>query len=91
VIRLPRFAHRGRQPAQSARLYVRAGCGLCDEAARLLRPLERNGRLSLAHIDIESDPELRSRYLLTIPVLEIAPDRILAWPFDQAAVEAALW
>jgi hypothetical protein len=93
VIRLPRFAHRARptaQPPRPARLYVRAGCGLCDEAATLLRPLERAGRLRVERVDVESDPELLRRYGLSIPVLQIGRQPALAWPFERRDVEAIL-
>jgi hypothetical protein len=69
---------------------VRPGCGLCDQAAALLQPLERAGRLRLERVDIESDPDLLRRYLLAIPVLELGPGHSLGWPFGRAEVEAAL-
>ena len=48
-------------------LYTRQGCHLCDEAkatlaSQGLRPME---------IDIDSDPELRSKYTECVPVVVI--------------------
>lgn len=48
-------------------LYTRQGCHLCDEAKATLagqglRPME---------IDIDSDPELRSKYTECVPVVVI--------------------
>jgi glutaredoxin len=48
-------------------LYTRAGCHLCDEALAVLR---RHG-LQPALIDIDSDPALRERFNLCVPVVEI--------------------
>jgi len=53
-------------------LYIRAGCGLCEDmkaviaATRLPRPHE------LVEVDIEGDPALLEAYGRSIPVLEIA-------------------
>ena len=48
-------------------LYTRQGCHLCDEAHRLLR---RYG-LTVSLIDIDSDPELNSRYNECVPVVVV--------------------
>jgi glutaredoxin len=48
-------------------LYSRQGCHLCDEAAVLLA---RHG-LTFDTIDVDGDPELRSRYDACVPVVVI--------------------
>lgn len=56
-----------RRPRPPARLYTRAGCGLCDEAAQLLR----DEGWQVESVDIDTDPDLTKRYSLLIPVVEI--------------------
>ena len=58
---LPRTADR------QVLLFTRPGCCLCDEAEALLR---RHG-LSPTKIDIDQNPELRSRYTTCVPVVVI--------------------
>lgn len=48
-------------------LYTRRGCHLCDDAEQLL--LENGMTPTL--VDIDNDPELKSRFNETIPVVEI--------------------
>lgn len=48
-------------------LYSRHGCHLCDDAAAILA---RHG-LAFRTFDIDSDPEIRERFHLCIPVVEI--------------------
>lgn len=48
-------------------LYTRQGCHLCDEAHDLLL---RHG-LSPQCVDIDADPELRSRFNTCVPVVAI--------------------
>ena len=74
-----------------ARLYVRVDCHLCDEAAALVDLARRRGaQIELERIDIEADPALLRRYLLSIPVLELVGRSRLEWPFSLADLERAL-
>lgn len=63
-------------------LYGRAGCGPCDEARDVLRALlDERAHADLAtptltEVDIDADPELQSRFLATIPVVELADRRL---------------
>ena len=45
-------------------VYTRAGCHLCDDAIALLRRHGHEPRL----IDIDTDPQLRERYNVCVPV-----------------------
>lgn len=54
-------------------LYARKDCGLCDEAKAELAALENEFPHRLAEVDIESDPALLKKYLVSIPVFEIGP------------------
>lgn len=49
------------------RLYTRAGCHLCDEAAQVLR---QHG-LQFEPFDIDADPQLQARYTACVPVVVI--------------------
>ena len=59
-------------------LYARKDCGLCDEAKAELAALENEFPHRLAEVDIESDPALLKKYLVSIPVLEIGPYTLTA-------------
>jgi glutaredoxin len=48
-------------------LYTRNGCHLCEDAEQLLR---QEG-LTPTLVDIDHDPELKSRYDTCVPVVEI--------------------
>jgi len=48
----------------------RDGCGLCDEMLAELRALGSSQALPpIEVVDVDSDPELRRRYGLNVPVL----------------------
>ena len=53
-------------------LYQRSGCHLCEDLLRELEQLRSEGRFSLALVDVDASPELRSRYGDRVPVLEDA-------------------
>ncbi len=65
-------------------LYHTADCHLCDEARQLLVQIPK---LVLEEVDIGTDPALRERYGLRIPVL-VRPDVgiTLDWPFTLSAI-----
>jgi hypothetical protein len=77
-------------PRVRARLFLKADCGLCEEAIALLRPFERRGHLALELVDIAANPELFRRYCFAIPVLAIEGGPTLEWPFDRAALRKVL-
>jgi len=53
--------------APSVVLYTRRGCHLCIDAEQLL--LQHGVRPTL--VDVDSDPELKSRFDVSVPVVEI--------------------
>lgn len=68
------------------RLYVRLGCHLCDDAARLLAA----AGIDFVRIDVDRDPRLREEYGALLPVLQdTLHDRELVYPFTAASVLAA--
>jgi uncharacterized membrane protein len=54
-------------------LYMRAGCGLCDEVKARLSELRNDFPHRLAEVDIEADPVLQEKYFDQIPVVEVGP------------------
>ena len=52
-------------------VYSKPGCHLCDEAKEAIRSAGCDERFTLTEINIESDPELMSRYRYDIPVIAI--------------------
>jgi len=54
-------------------LYTRNNCSLCNEAKTHLAALEDELPHRLVEVDIESDPVLLKKYLVSIPVIEIGP------------------
>jgi uncharacterized membrane protein/glutaredoxin len=59
-------------------LYTRKDCGLCAAAKAELAALEQEFPHRLVEVDIESDPALLKKYLVTIPVMEIGPYTLVA-------------
>jgi uncharacterized membrane protein len=59
-------------------LYTRKDCGLCDTAKAELAAFEQEFPHRLAEVDIESDPALLKKYLVTIPVIEVGPYTLVA-------------
>ena len=63
-------------------LYGRPGCGLCDEARRLIHGLlderARTGRPipTLIELDIEANPALERAFFTTIPVVALGERRL---------------
>lgn len=59
--------------ARSVRLelYTRPGCHLCDDLKKLCQRLAGEFPVQLTEVNIETNPELRSRYDQEIPVLFI--------------------
>jgi len=52
-------------------IYSKPGCHLCDEAKEAILAAGCNDQITLTEINIESDPELMSKYRYDIPVIAI--------------------
>ncbi len=59
-------------------LYTRPGCGLCNEVKEHLISLQEQFPHRLAEVNIDEDPALQKKYLVSIPVLEIGPYTLVA-------------
>jgi len=70
------------------KLYVTAGCHLCEDAQAVL---VQAGLAEVAErVEIGYDAQLAERYGWRIPVLRIEPGGVeLDWPFGAADVTAA--
>lgn len=71
-------------------LYVSPGCHLCEDAADLVRALQRGRDFAFAEVDIHSDPELERRHLFEIPVIEVDGVVVTQAPVDIDRVRAAV-
>ena len=60
---MPRKAH--------VRLYTRPGCHLCEEAKREMLAADCADQYLLEEVNIDTDPALKERYGLEIPVITI--------------------
>lgn len=63
-------------------IYSRAGCHLCEEMERDLAALLGTRNIPVRVVDVDSDPQLRRRYGLRVPVLmadgeEVCSARVL--------------
>ncbi len=77
-------------PAPPVTLYTRADCHLCDEARALLDKLAGSLGFAVQAVDIDADPELRSRYRYAVPVIAVETEEIARAPVRAAALEAVL-
>jgi uncharacterized membrane protein len=70
-------------------LYSRANCELCDQAEQDLLALQKEIPHQLAILDIDSDPALRDKFALEIPVVDAGPFRLKA-PFTRQELKMTL-
>jgi len=70
-------------------LYSRPGCHLCERLLEELAP-KVLGRAQIEVVNIDSDPELKKRFGLRIPVLAAGERELSGYPLDLEAVEEFL-
>jgi glutaredoxin len=58
-------------PARRVTVVSRQGCHLCERVIGTLASLSSRHRFALEVLDLQDHPELRDRYILTIPVVRI--------------------
>ena len=71
-------------------LYTRAQCHLCTDMLAAARPIAAAHGLEVEPVDIDGDPELRRRYHVRIPVLELDGREVARYHLDPRALEHAL-
>jgi uncharacterized membrane protein len=70
-------------------MYSKSECELCDTARARLAALQAAVPHTLIEVDIESEPSLKARFGLKVPVVEIGP-YILRAPFSEIDLKVAL-
>ncbi len=65
-------------------IYGRAGCHLCDLLQEEVEAIAR-GRARISVVDIDSSPELASRYGERVPVLCCAGEEICQYRLDAGS------
>lgn len=70
-------------------LFSRAGCHLCEDVLRDLNDLKERYPHKLVVIDIEADAEIKQKFDLEIPVVQVGP-YLLKAPFTRQELEITL-
>lgn len=68
------------------KLFVTAGCHLCDLALLEINAVKSTRAFSVQQIEIGDDELLVSDYGVRIPVLQFPDGKELNWPFDHADI-----
>lgn len=71
-------------------LYGRSGCHLCEDMTLALAEFKRALQFDFVTIDVDSDPELRERYGMLVPVLALDGREICHYFLDLQALRAVL-
>jgi thiol-disulfide isomerase/thioredoxin len=71
-------------------LYTRPGCHLCDDLRAICERLGEEFPLRLTEVNIDSDPALRARYDLEIPVLWIDGRKAVKYRATEGALRRIL-
>ena len=71
-------------------LYHRPGCHLCDDMRTGLLEFQTDLGFRLREINVDSDPELRARYGVLIPVLCLGEREICHYHLNPAALRQSL-
>ena len=71
-------------------LYTGPGCSLCEVVKAELENLGAHRRFDLREVDVTTDRELKKRYGLSIPVLELDGELLLSGKIDPSELRRAL-
>lgn len=71
-------------------LLTRVGCHLCELAHDVVGPVTERHGVSLVELDVEADPQLRSRYTDHVPVLFVHGRLLDYWQVREDRLEDAL-
>jgi thioredoxin reductase (NADPH) len=71
-------------------IYSRQDCHLCHEMERDLARLTREHPVSVRVVDVDTDPQLQSRYGLRVPVLVAGEEEVCATRLDPDRVRTLL-
>jgi glutaredoxin-like protein DUF836/VanZ like protein len=87
---LQRALSRRRSRPLPVKLYVRSDCHLCHEARDVLRRVAAAIPLSIAEVDVDSDPDLARRFGPEVPVITVGADKISKLRPREAAIRRRL-
>jgi len=85
---LDRF--RPRRELATLTLYTGPGCSLCETVKGELKKMGAHRRFELLEVDVTTDRELKKRYGLSIPVLELDGEPLLSGRIEPAELRQAL-
>ena len=71
-------------------LYTKEDCGLCEEAASMLKRLQKQSRFEIEYVYIENDSSATERYGSRIPVIAVDGEEVAAAPLDEKQLSAIL-
>ncbi|MGE0543456.1 MAG: glutaredoxin family protein [Dehalococcoidia bacterium] len=71
-------------------LYSRSDCHLCEQAHAIVMSLLDTFGYEVRVVDIDRDAALVERYGVSIPVVSLDGEDVLAWPFTRAMAYAVL-
>lgn len=71
-------------------IYSRADCHLCREMEEELAEMTRGHPVRIRVVDVDTDPELRRRFGLRVPVLAAGEEEVCAARLVPERVEALL-
>jgi glutaredoxin len=71
-------------------IYSRPGCHLCEEAKAQIAPLLKEFSARLTEINIDDDPELRTRYDYDVPVIFLGARKAAKHRVDVAQLRRQL-
>ena len=81
---------RPRRVPASLTLYTGPDCSLCETVKAELAAFGAHRHFDLREVDITTDRELKKRYGLSIPVLELDGEPLLSGKIDPADLRRAL-
>jgi hypothetical protein len=67
-------------------LYGRSWCHLCEDMVAALEPLRGTHDFTLEVVDVDSDPQLESRFGERVPVLVHGEQELCHYHLDTASV-----
>lgn len=70
--------------------YTRPGCHLCDDARLMLKLVQEDVSFEVKEVNIEEDDALHEKYMLMIPVVELAGEIIQYGQIDYPTILDAL-
>lgn len=71
-------------------LYTRPGCHLCEEARPVVAAVCDDVQAEWAEVNVDTDPELQSRYGDEVPVVMVDGETAAFWRVDADVLRAAL-